>query len=187
MKKFRFLVGIVIAIALMIPTMAFADQPERLKLDVCHATGSASNPYVLVNVNISSVEDAQNVGGHGNHENDSWDSYTYGGVDYPGQGDMSNCSEPEPTEPPPTDPPPTEPPPTEEPPCEGEECETPTPDPCDEDPESCETPVPTPTPPREREDPPAPPKTGGGWELILVVGAGILAGVPLYAIRRRGK
>jgi len=73
-----------------------ADQPEHLKIDVCHATGSESNPYVLVNVNINSVEDAQNVGGHGTHEGDSWEPYTYGGVEYPGQGDMANCDDQEP-------------------------------------------------------------------------------------------
>lgn len=76
------------------PTETPTEPPEHLKIDVCHVTGSASNPYVLINVNIHSVEDAQHVGGHGDHytapwvfgDDDAWESYTYGGVDYPGVG-----------------------------------------------------------------------------------------------------
>lgn len=66
-----------------------AQPPELLKIDVCHATKAEANPYTKVNVNINSVEDAQNVGGHGDHEDDIWAPYTYGGVNYPGQGDQS--------------------------------------------------------------------------------------------------
>jgi len=92
----------ILALALSVTGAALAapaaDQPEILKIDVCHATASQTNPYVLINVNINSVEDAENVGGHGNHEGDSWEPYTYEGVDYPGQGDMSNCAEQPPYE-----------------------------------------------------------------------------------------
>ncbi len=65
--------------------------PEKIKVDVCHATGSDSNPFNLNNVSISSVEDASGAGGHGGHEDDAWDYY-YLGVHY-SHGDMSNCDE----------------------------------------------------------------------------------------------
>ena len=77
----------------MVGTLGVSAKKETLKIDVCHATSSATNPYVLVNVSINSVETAQNVGGHGSHAEDAWEPYTYDGVDYPGQGDMSNCDD----------------------------------------------------------------------------------------------
>ena len=125
----RLALALVMVAVLTTAGVAYADRPESLKLDVCHATGSESNPYVLVNVNVNSVKDANNVGGHGQHGDDAWESYTYGGVEYPGQGDMALC-EGAPDEPEDT-PEPTE---TEEP----EDDPTATPDPTD-------APEPTPT------------------------------------------
>jgi hypothetical protein len=97
--KSRFLFGLIAALAMVFSAhgLASADQPEILKFDVCHKDGRSGN-YSLAPVNVHSVEDAQNVGGHGSHEGDSWEGYTYGGVDYPGQGDMGNCNEPPPYE-----------------------------------------------------------------------------------------
>ena len=130
-KLIDFLLGITWATALVLAaaTAVYADQPEILKIDVCHATGSESNPYVLVNVSIHSVADADSVGGHGDHEDDAWEPYTYGDLDFDGQGDMPLC-EGAPDEPEDT-PEPTE---TEEP----EDDPTATPDPTD-------APEPTPT------------------------------------------
>ena len=131
-KLIDFLLGITWATALVLAaaTAVYADQPEILKIDVCHATGSESNPYVLVNVSIHSVADADSVGGHGDHEDDAWEPYTYGDLDFDGQGDMALC-EGAPTDEPEDTPEPTE---TEEP----EDDPTATPDPTD-------APEPTPT------------------------------------------
>lgn len=82
------------------------EQPEHLKIDVCHATSSESNPFVLVQVSFNSVDAVEEFfngggpGGHGIHEGDSWASFPYGDGDvpYPGQGDVENC---EPSPPPP--------------------------------------------------------------------------------------
>jgi len=73
------------------------------KVDVCHATGSQNNPYVLVNVSVHSVDDANGLNGHGDHQNDAWDSFTFQDVNYPGQGDMDSCRTDKPTDVPPTD------------------------------------------------------------------------------------
>lgn len=88
MKKYWIAMMIAI-VALSIASPVGATKPEILKLNVCHATASQTNPYVLINVNVHSVETAQNVGGHGGHGGDIWAPYTYGGVNYPGQGDQS--------------------------------------------------------------------------------------------------
>ena len=129
---------------------AFADQPEILKIDVCHLDGQSGN-YSLVNVNIHSVDDANGLNGHGDHDGDAWAPFTYGGVDYPGQGDMENCDEQEPQPNPiktPTSTPTEEPTPTDAPqppptPTTEEPQPTPTPtDPgCERDCEPTETPT----------------------------------------------
>jgi len=85
--------GIVFSGALTALAAPADDQPEILKIDVCHKDGESGN-YSLVNVNINSTDDADGLNGHGDHEGDAWEPFTYGGVDYPGQGDMVNCSEP---------------------------------------------------------------------------------------------
>ena len=91
---------------------------------------------MLVNVNIHSVEDANGVGGHGTHPGDAWEPYTYGGIEYPGQGDMGNCEDLEPEDPTPTPEDEPTPVPTEEP----------TPVPTDEpQPTPTDAPGPTPT------------------------------------------
>lgn len=58
-----------------------------VKVNVCHHTGSPSNPYVLVVVSVQSVEDAINLGGHGNHEDDAWHAYEFEGVTYPARNE----------------------------------------------------------------------------------------------------
>lgn len=56
-----------------------------LKVDVCHATGSNTNPYVLNSVAVHSVDDATGLNGHGDHPDDAWLPFTFEGVEYPGQ------------------------------------------------------------------------------------------------------
>jgi len=118
------------------------EQPEVVKVDVCHVPpGNPANAHII-NVSVHSVNDANGLNGHGNHGLDSWEGFTYDGVNYPGQGDFPGPCGEQPPEPTPTRPP-------TEPPC---------------DPAACPTPEVTPTPTREREEPPSPPQTGGGWE-----------------------
>lgn len=71
--------------------------PEPVKVDVCHQDGQSGN-YSLVTVNINSVDDADGLNGHGDHEGDAWEAFIFDGVEYPGQGDMSNCDEEPPYE-----------------------------------------------------------------------------------------
>lgn len=59
--------------------------PEEVKVPICHATGSDTNPYVLVVVSVHSVDDATGLNGHGDHINDVWSSFVFDGVTYPGQ------------------------------------------------------------------------------------------------------
>lgn len=88
-------------VALCFAATAAAVPAAHVKVDVCHATGSESNPYVLVNVNVNSVGVANDLNGHAGHTDDAWASFEYDGVTYPGQGDMGNCTDvpppPEPT------------------------------------------------------------------------------------------
>lgn len=60
---------------------------EGVKVNVCHATGSPTNPYVLNVVSIHSVDDATGLNGHGNHLDDAWQSFVFEGVVYPGQNE----------------------------------------------------------------------------------------------------
>ncbi len=59
------------------------------KVTLCHATGSQSNPYVSVDVNISSAGDAVDAKGHNAHDGDIIPPYGYSGQDgsmsYPGK------------------------------------------------------------------------------------------------------
>jgi hypothetical protein len=97
-RKFFLFVGLFLLLIGAVGTVgASAESQGRvgsLRIDVCHATSSSTNPFVLITVNIHSVESAQGVGGHGTHSDDSWESFEYAGVTYPGQGDMSDCDEP---------------------------------------------------------------------------------------------
>lgn len=69
---------------------------KAVKIDVCHHTSSASNPYEIISVNINSVDDGLTAGGHLTHskvpfvlfESDAWDSYEYCGVTFPAFGDQ---------------------------------------------------------------------------------------------------
>ena len=51
------------------------------KVTLCHATGSQSNPYVSVDVNISSAGDAADAKGHNSHADDIIPPYSYTGQD----------------------------------------------------------------------------------------------------------
>lgn len=125
-----------------------------VNVNVCHATGSNTNPYNLITVAVHSVDDANGLNGHGTHEGDAWMSFEFEGVIYPGQNEDlfigvidSECNlivEPTATNtlPPPTDtstPTNTLPPPTN--------TSTPTSTPVD--PTSTLPPPPTPTTPVE--------------------------------------
>lgn len=64
------------------------------KVKVCHATGSESNPYTLIEVSTSSVasKGAWFSNGHGSHEGDAWNSFHAKNGDFiAGQGNMGNC------------------------------------------------------------------------------------------------
>lgn len=71
----------------------------HVKVDVCHATGSETNPYVSITVNVNSVGVANDLNGHAGHAGDVYASFVYGGVTYPGQGDAAfvanGCSDSE--------------------------------------------------------------------------------------------
>jgi hypothetical protein len=96
------------------PTDTPTPVPEVHKVEICHAPGSGSNPYVDIVVSINSVETAQSVHGHGDHTGgiypeENWGDiippFTYQTVSYPGmnwtaQGIAiwtNGCNVPEPT------------------------------------------------------------------------------------------
>jgi hypothetical protein len=98
----------IVAIALLIVAIT-TPVLAQLSVNVCHATGSAHNPYNLVIVSVHSVDDATGLNGHGSHTDDGWLPFTYEGVDYPGRnvelfGSVidENCSPITPTVEPPT-------------------------------------------------------------------------------------
>jgi hypothetical protein len=80
------------------PTVAPTPTPSELKVTLCHATDSDTNPYVVITVSINSVADATGVNGHGTHTGPIWysdipkhtqwgdiiPSFSYGSVNYPG-------------------------------------------------------------------------------------------------------
>ena len=76
-------------LTVMAATSAFATRAPHVKVDVCHATGSQSNPYVSINVNVNSVGVANDLNGHAGHEGDIWAPFVFDGVTYSGQGDQS--------------------------------------------------------------------------------------------------
>jgi len=63
-----------------------ASTVDSVKIDVCHQDGQSGN-YSLVNVDISSVDDANGLNGHGDHEGDAWLSFLFDEVLYPGQNE----------------------------------------------------------------------------------------------------
>ncbi len=166
--------GVTLAIALAFSSfgLGIAAAPA-VSVTVCHATGSANNPFIRNNVSLHSVNDAQGLNGHGFHLRDIWAGFWFDGILYPGQGDASrldsgcNVIEPTPTpttqppaptitpDPTPTDLPPTETPnpsetPTDAPPTETPTDTPPTPtatfDPCPENGDFCLPPPYTATP-----------------------------------------
>lgn len=56
-------------------------------VNVCHHTGSQTNPYNLIDVSVHSVDDARGLNGHGDHIEDAWKSFIFDGVTYPGQNE----------------------------------------------------------------------------------------------------
>ncbi len=117
------------------PAASSTPSPGAFKVIVCHQDGRSGN-YSRVEVSISSVDDANGLNGHGDHEGDVWSPYIYNDVNYPGQGAYSTFNfdtceiggTPTPT---PVD--------TSTP------TPTPTEQPCDGDCEPTPTPTPTPT------------------------------------------
>jgi hypothetical protein len=75
----------------LVPT-AQATPPPDHQVTLCHRTGSATNPYVQVTVDIKSAGEAQTAKGHDDHNQigngiggDIIPSYTYGDFTYPGK------------------------------------------------------------------------------------------------------
>jgi hypothetical protein len=92
-KKLAAITAIVVVAGWLAAGVAVANNGSggaaHQKVTLCHATASDTNPYVSITVNINSVEDAENVGGHGNHEGDIIPPYTYNDFTFEGQGDQS--------------------------------------------------------------------------------------------------
>ena len=63
--------------------------PPSHKVTICHATHSATNPYVAITVDVSSAGEAQSLRGHREHSDDVIPTFVYDGVTYPGQNDQS--------------------------------------------------------------------------------------------------
>jgi hypothetical protein len=62
-----------------------------VKVLVCHKDGQSGN-YSKVDVSVHSVNDANGLNGHGNHDGDIWSPYTFEAQDYAGLGDYSNTN-----------------------------------------------------------------------------------------------
>jgi hypothetical protein len=60
-----------------------ATPPPDHKVVICHATGSQSNPFVQLSVDIASSGFVE--GGHNNHPNDIIPPYVYGTFHFPGK------------------------------------------------------------------------------------------------------
>lgn len=91
-KRFLFLSAgmlMIVVTMLSLATQTVFAQQENVSVSVCHY--NPGNGGVIVVVAVQSVNDANGLNGHGNHANDSWASFEFGGVTYPGQGDPSNC------------------------------------------------------------------------------------------------
>lgn len=98
----KILLAVLVALAALAASWAGearAVAAPHVKIDVCHATGSETNPYVSINVNVNSVGVANDLNGHAGHEGDAWASFVFDGVTYPGQGDpafvANGCSDSE--------------------------------------------------------------------------------------------
>jgi len=91
-KRFLFVASgmlMVVVTMLSLATQTVFAQQETVNVAVCHY--NPGNGGVIVVVAVQSVDDANGLNGHGTHANDSWASFEYGGVTYPGQGDAGNC------------------------------------------------------------------------------------------------
>jgi len=82
----RLLTYFALAAILLIPAAASAQEPETVKVLVCHQDGQSGN-YSAVDVSVHSVDDANGLNGHGDHEGDAWKGFTFDGVEYPGQNE----------------------------------------------------------------------------------------------------
>lgn len=96
MKKQLIVLGLAaslaVPVALLIGSNARASKPPGHKVTLCHRTGSATNPYVEITVDIASVANAKDARGHDSHDQignglggDIIPSYTYYGFTYPGK------------------------------------------------------------------------------------------------------
>jgi hypothetical protein len=63
--------------------VASATKPPDHKVTICHATGSSTNPFVIINVDIASSGYLK--AGHDLHDDDIIPPYTYGTFSYPGK------------------------------------------------------------------------------------------------------
>ncbi|MEX2053685.1 MAG: PT domain-containing protein [Patescibacteria group bacterium] len=193
----------VVSMALSLTAFAANASPGHPgRATICHATGSATNPYLEITAGWHAIYGrAGHFSEPGNPNEGHEEDYegpcaapTAVPTDEPtAEPTQEPTDEPtqEPTEEPtvePTDEPTAEPTqePTDEP--TAEPTDEPTQEPTDE---PTEEPGVTPTPTRERENPPAAPQTGGGWEEIGLLMAAIslatgTGGITLLR-RRSGK
>lgn len=105
MKKFTILLAVLAAslISLAAPAQATGDHPsaDNKKVTLCHATGSASNPFTKIEISVNAFYNA----GHIDHEGDIWEAFSYvtnGGdtVNVPARGDTAllafdDCDQPD--------------------------------------------------------------------------------------------
>src|SRR3989344_5224541 len=56
-----------------------------ISVQVCHATGASSNPYITTTISVNSAADCADATGHDSHVNDIIPIFTYETCTYPGK------------------------------------------------------------------------------------------------------
>lgn len=93
----KFIATILAMVVMAFATLAFAspasatgDDADNKKVTLCHATGSATNPYEKITISVNAFYNA----GHINHKADIWEAFSYTNnkgdvVNVPKQGDTA--------------------------------------------------------------------------------------------------